>query len=149
MKTKPLKVLGKPHFHLVGSRAVGNDTPESDWDYVASYGDKEALKTLKNLGFTKIEALSQPENKYGETKSNEYMDYNTQEVWELKSERLEVALVTSVKAKMQIIEALKFNPKLAAYDHSLKGTIDRVYLWNAFYTMYGLSPYGVQEDDNV
>lgn len=122
-------ILSRPDFHLVGSRAIGNNTFDSDWDYVAAYADKTLPAKLKAMGFTIL---------LDKDDAHRYRDSNTAEVWENQKQNIQVALVLDVQAKLRITKALKFNPKLAAYDKGLKGTVDRVYLWNAFYAMAGL-----------
>lgn len=135
-KTATTMILPLPDFILVGSRAVGNHTPDSDWDYVAAYADKTLPAKLKAMGFTIL--LDKDDVHRYKDDVHRYRDSNTAEVWENQKQNIQVALVLDVQAKLRITKALEFNPKLAAYDKDLKGTVDRVYLWNAFYVMAGL-----------
>jgi hypothetical protein len=65
----PLELLeAKVEFRLTGSRFFGTHTVKSDYDFFASHCD-EAIKTLKDAGFTRI--------------LSGYKDRNTVEVWYL------------------------------------------------------------------
>ncbi len=126
-------ILDRQDFHLCGSRAVGNSTVDSDWDYVASWNDQSLPNRLIDMGFTRIDTLDDAN----------YRDTNTMAVFRHVKQNVEVALVLDVQAKLNITTALRFSPVLRDLDRSLKGKVDRIYLWNAFYTMAGVSKYNL------
>lgn len=127
-----------PLFQLVGSRYVRNHDPNSDWDYVAP-NNELARQKLVAMGFVPY--------RRNKDEGRRYLDINTVQIWIKRSWRdrsklVQVALVRDVEAKLRITEVLRLNPGLAAYDKSLKGTAERVALWDSFYTMVGIGEVG-------
>ncbi len=70
-----LEDLNTIRFELTGSRAVRQETPESDWDFIAcGVGGHNAQKieeTLHNLGFHRHEGFD----------NGAYADISTKSVW--------------------------------------------------------------------
>ena len=124
-------------FYLCGSRALGTETLDSDWDMVAEYSiAKEGL--LKEIGFSdetyKFDILAGPDKIVVAS----YLDVNTVKIFSLAQagqNKIQAVLVKSVESKLRITKMLKSNADLRALDMSLKGTHARVYLWNSFYSL--------------
>ncbi len=129
---KTLANAGLPtgKMYMVGSRLLGTNRPDSDYDYAMEY-DGYSHDFLEGVGFKEILHY---EANFGLT------DIGTVSVMaaEIVGQKVQVKLVRDLKATLRIMEALARNKPLRDHDAGLKGTPERVYLWNSFYTMAGV-----------
>lgn len=117
-------------FTLCGSRALGNETAESDWDYYAEYSH-QAAEFLISRGFFQIE-------------HDEYEDApHVVSIFEKIDDtgaKVQVALEFDRVFRERIMRALRENESLRALDISLKDDpAERDALWSAFYAMAGFN----------
>lgn len=111
-------------FHLCGSRAVGNSSYLSDWDYVA----RDTCAARELLEFFLFKDISHKPRG---------LDVNTVAIFEMDD--VQVALVKNLEVKLLITEAMRKNKTLRDIDRSLRKSAARQVFWNALYSIAGLT----------
>jgi len=112
---------------LVGSRALGVNDPDADWDYVVSI-QVHVMGFLNGLGFKEI------------SQSDKYDHECVLSVWEFKQdgETVQVSVERHAKYKQRILEALGKSQVLRDMDRAARANKDdRDDFWRAMYKLAG------------
>lgn len=121
-------------FHLVGSRCLGTERPDSDWDYVVTTAPG-ILSLLYKLGFASIIPEVDELRVYGD--NDKYVKAIMEARCPQTGVKVQVAIVADAELKLRIMRALKKHKVLRDFDLSLHGTVARNRFWTALYEIAG------------